>query len=59
MSTQPMEKSPNSSMDHHLSGTAINLCLGILYAWSIWKAALYNPEKIGEAMTASMKGGYT
>src|SRR6516162_5032635 len=23
-----------------LSGTAVNLCLGILYAWSVWKANL-------------------
>ncbi len=22
------------------AGTAVNLCLGILYAWSVWKAAL-------------------
>ena len=23
-----------------LAGTAVNLCLGILYAWSVWKAKL-------------------
>src|SRR5204863_4667067 len=22
------------------AGTAVNLCLGILYAWSVWKASL-------------------
>ena len=22
------------------AGTAVNLCLGILYAWSVWKANL-------------------
>ena len=22
------------------AGTAVNLCLGILYAWSVWKARL-------------------
>ncbi|HET6575879.1 MAG TPA: MFS transporter [Fimbriiglobus sp.] len=26
------------------AGTAVNLCLGILYAWSIWKAKLVAPK---------------
>ena len=56
MSTQPMEKVPTQAWITTFSGTAINLCLGILYAWSIWKAALYNPEKIGEAMTGINEG---
>ena len=34
------------------SGTAINLCLGILYAWSIWKTALVNVDK---AVVAKVK----
>lgn len=32
------------------AGMAINLCLGILYAWSIWKSALVNVDKAGQAM---------
>ncbi|MBF0210783.1 MAG: OFA family MFS transporter, partial [Desulfamplus sp.] len=32
------------------SGTAINLCLGILYAWSIWKSALVDVTKAGQVM---------
>ena len=24
------------------AGTAVNLCLGILYAWSVWTKALIN-----------------
>ncbi len=51
-----MEKVPAQAWITTFSGTAINLCLGILYAWSIWKAALYNPEKIGEAMTGINEG---
>src|SRR5512134_3383273 len=27
------------------AGTAVNLCLGILYAWSVWKAALVPKDK--------------
>src|SRR4051794_8022238 len=27
------------------AGTAVNLCLGILYAWSVWKAALVPKNK--------------
>jgi len=32
------------------AGMAINLCLGILYAWSIWKSALVNVDKAGQVM---------
>src|SRR5205809_123138 len=27
------------------AGTAVNLCLGILYAWSVWKKNLIAPAK--------------
>ena len=30
------------------AGTAINLCLGILYAWNVWKSALTNEDHTGE-----------
>lgn len=38
------------------AGFAINLCLGILYAWSIWKSALVNVDKAGEMMTGLNTG---
>lgn len=33
-------KAPPRAWAVTFAGTAVNLCLGILYAWSIWKAAL-------------------
>lgn len=50
MSTQTIEKVPSQAWITTFSGTAINLCLGILYAWSIWKSALVNVDKAGETM---------
>lgn len=40
------------------AGTAVNLCLGILYAWSIWKANLIADElhPVGSAMTGINEG---
>ncbi len=38
------------------AGTAINLCLGILYAWSIWKKALVNVDLAGQPMTGLNEG---
>ncbi|MBW2659232.1 MAG: OFA family MFS transporter [Deltaproteobacteria bacterium] len=40
------------------AGMSINLCLGILYAWSIWKSALVNTDKVGETMTG-INAGWT
>ena len=40
------------------AGMSINLCLGILYAWSIWKAALVNVDKAGQTMEG-MNAGWT
>jgi OFA family oxalate/formate antiporter-like MFS transporter len=41
-----------------LAGTAVNLCLGILYAWSVWKAELVAREghPAGSAMTGLNAG---
>jgi OFA family oxalate/formate antiporter-like MFS transporter len=41
-----------------LAGTVINLCLGILYAWSVWKGQLIaTPEHpVGSAMTGLDEG---
>jgi MFS transporter, OFA family, oxalate/formate antiporter len=40
------------------AGTAVNLCLGILYAWSVWKAALVpsDPSLYGTAMSGLNEG---
>jgi MFS transporter, OFA family, oxalate/formate antiporter len=40
------------------AGAACNLCLGILYAWSVWKKALVNKPKadLGEVMTGINAG---
>ncbi len=56
MSTQTIEKVPTQAWITTFSGTAINLCLGILYAWSIWKSALVNVDRAGEAMTGINEG---
>src|SRR5947209_10191223 len=42
------------------AGMAVNLCLGILYAWSVWKANLIAPEGIepGTPM-AGLNEGWT
>jgi len=38
------------------AGTAINLCLGILYAWSVWAKALIDVKKAGSSMTGINEG---
>lgn len=40
------------------AGMTINLCLGILYAWSIWKKALVNVDLAGQPM-AGINEGWT
>lgn len=40
--TQPAQVPPRAWVVT-AAGTAVNLCLGILYAWSVWKAALVAP----------------
>ena len=51
-------KEPTQAWITTFAGTAINLCLGILYAWSIWKSALVNTDRAGEIMTG-MNAGWT
>ena len=40
------------------AGTAVNLCLGILYGWSVWKAALVPQDKslYGQPMPGMNEG---
>ena len=42
------------------AGMSINLCLGILYAWSIWKSALVNVDLAGQQFPAdTINAGWT
>jgi len=50
------QKEPAQAWITTFAGTAINLCLGILYAWSIWKSALVNTDKAGEIMSGVNAG---
>ncbi|MBF0229061.1 MAG: OFA family MFS transporter [Desulfamplus sp.] len=60
MATQAIEKVPTQAWITTFSGTAINLCLGILYAWSIWKSALVDVTKAGQAMDVNgINAGWT
>lgn len=54
----PLDKVPSKAWIVTFAGTAINLCLGILYAWSVWKAALLPPKGhvAGEVMTGLNQG---
>ena len=58
MSAQPVSQVPAKGWITTFAGTTINLCLGILYAWSIWKKALVNTDRAGEVMTG-MNAGWT
>jgi len=40
------------------AGTAINLCLGILYAWSVWSKSLVNKDLAGQTMDG-INAGWT
>lgn len=53
-------KTPAQAWITTFAGTSINLCLGILYAWSIWKAALADVDKAGQPFPAdSINAGWT
>jgi len=53
-----LDRVPNKAWIVTFAGTAINLCLGILYAWSVWKAALLAPKGMspGDPMTGLNEG---
>jgi MFS transporter, OFA family, oxalate/formate antiporter len=55
---QPIDKVPGKAWVVVFAGTAVNLCLGILYAWSVWSKALINVEKAGQQMTG-VNAGWT
>lgn len=52
----PLDKVPGKAWVVTFAGTAINLCLGILYAWSIWAKALVNEKMVGQPMTGVNEG---
>ncbi len=56
---QPLDKVPGKAWVVVFAGTAVNLCLGILYAWSVWSKALINVEKAGQVMTDPLNAGWT
>ncbi len=54
----PLEKVPGKAWVVTFAGTAVNLCLGILYAWSVWKMNLLatKDHPAGSAMTGLNEG---
>jgi MFS transporter, OFA family, oxalate/formate antiporter len=54
------DKVPGKAWVVTFAGTAVNLCLGILYAWSVWAKALINVDKAGQSFPAdSINAGWT
>jgi MFS transporter, OFA family, oxalate/formate antiporter len=53
---EPLAKVPGKAWVVTFAGTAINLCLGILYAWSVWAKALIDEAKAGQIMTGVNEG---
>ncbi len=58
MSQLPHQRVPARAWVVTFAGTALNLCLGILYAWSIWKANLVADKShpAGSPMTGANTG---
>jgi OFA family oxalate/formate antiporter-like MFS transporter len=54
--TMQENKVPGRAWVVTFAGTAINLCLGILYAWSVWAKALTDVKKAGSVMTGINEG---
>jgi len=50
------QKEPIQAWVTVFAGTAINLCLGILYAWSVWKKSLVNTSLAGQPMSGINEG---
>lgn len=53
-----IDKVPGRAWIVTFAGTAVNLCLGILYAWSVWSKALINLDKAGQQMEG-LNAGWT
>src|SRR5947207_11660637 len=54
----PVSRPPLRAWVVTFAGTAVNLCLGILYAWSVWKKNLIAPAKpeAGHPAGSAMSG---
>ena len=50
------DKVPGRAWVVTFAGVAVNLCLGILYAWSVWSKALINEKIAGQGMTGVNEG---
>jgi OFA family oxalate/formate antiporter-like MFS transporter len=50
------EKVPLQAWITTFAGVAVNLCLGILYAWSMWSTALTDVDRAGQPMTGLNEG---
>jgi OFA family oxalate/formate antiporter-like MFS transporter len=54
-----VDKVPGKAWVVVFCGTAVNLCLGILYAWSVWTKQLISVEKAGQLITEGPGVGWT
>ncbi|HWR88701.1 MAG TPA: OFA family MFS transporter [Dissulfurispiraceae bacterium] len=54
--SEPLQQVPTKAWIVTFAGTAVNLCLGILYAWSVWAKALINEKMVGQPMTGMNEG---
>ncbi|MBU4233120.1 MAG: MFS transporter [Desulfobacterales bacterium] len=54
-----MDKEPGKAWVVVFCGTAINLCLGILYAWSVWTKQLISVDKAGQIIAEGPAAGWT
>ena len=54
-----LDKVPGKAWVVVFCGTAVNLCLGILYAWSVWTKALISVPKAGQLITEGPAVGWT
>jgi OFA family oxalate/formate antiporter-like MFS transporter len=54
----PLDKVPGKAWVVVFAGTAVNLCLGILYAWSVWAKALVNEKMVGQPLPDAMNAGW-
>jgi OFA family oxalate/formate antiporter-like MFS transporter len=56
----PQQSVPSRAWVVTFAGTAVNLCLGILYAWSVWKANLIaTPEHPAGSPMTGLNEGWT
>ncbi len=53
------DKVPGKAWVVVFAGTAVNLCLGILYAWSVWTKALIDVKQAGQPITEGLNAGWT